>query len=143
ESLIALIRNLLNDLRQAGIYIHGDFYAFEGPTFDNLRGGFSAFESRMISRLLDTSDPNRPDFSTDTTALAVFLYAEANDQGVSNLITLVRNILSLFNREVPVARLQNQAYNLQATYGYDGATIFSFNRSFFRGFVPGGNPTNP
>lgn len=145
KALIDQIKNLLNDLRQAGVYAHGDFYILEGPNFDSLRGGFRAYEQRMISRLLDSSDPNRPNFSESTSVFAVFLYSGADATGVENLVTLVRNLLNLFNRQAPVARLQNQAYNVRATYGYDGATIFSFNKSFFRGFVPrpNENAANP
>lgn len=131
EALKNLIEALLNDLRQLGIYIHGDFYALEGPDFQALRGGYLAYEARMVARLQDTSDPNRPDISTFSTCLAVFLFVQADIRGINRIIQLIKSILGLFNRKYP-ARLFNRVSNVQATYGYDGATIFSFNKGFFR-----------
>jgi hypothetical protein len=136
EALRKIIEDLLNDLRQAGLYIHGDFYILQGPDFAELRGGFLQFERRMLNRFLDRSDPNRPNFSENTTAVAVFLYSGTDIRGVNRIIQLISSLLNLFSRRVPVPRLQNQAYNVRATYGYDGATVFSFNKSFFRGFLP-------
>lgn len=67
EIIKAIIEALLNDLRQLGIYIHGDFYALEGPDFSALRGGYTTFEGRMVGRLQDTQDPNRPNISEFST----------------------------------------------------------------------------
>lgn len=136
EAIQSLIEDLLNDLRNAGVYIHGDFYVLEGSDFAALRGGFLQYERRMLSRLNNTSDPNRPDISTNSTVIAVFLYAGADIRGVNNIVQLITSLLNLFNRRVPVPRLQNQAYNVRATYGYDGATVFSYNKGFFKGLNP-------
>ena len=136
EQIQRLIEAILNDLRQAGIYIHGDFYVLDGPDFQSLRGGFLQYERRMLNRLSNTRDPNRPDISEFSTCIAVFLYAGTDIRGINRIVQLISSILGLFNRRVPVPRLQNQVYNVQASYGYDGATIFSFNKSFFRD----GNP---
>lgn len=134
EAIRDLIEALLNDLRQLGIYIHGDFYALEGPDFQSLRGGYLAFERRMMARLQDTSDPNRPNISQFSTCIAVFLFVQTDIRGVNRIIQLIKAILALFSRKYPVQRMQNQVSNVQATYGYDGATIFSFNKGLFRGF---------
>lgn len=139
EQIQRLIEAVLNDLRQAGLYIHGDFYVLEGADFEQLRGGFLQYERRMLNRLSNTSDPNRPDISEFSTVIAVFLYAGTDIRGVNRIVQLITSLLNLFNRRVPVPRLQNQVYNVQATYGYDGATIFSYNKSFFRGFRARGN----
>ena len=48
EALRDLIEALLNDLRQLGIYIHGDFYALDGPDFQALKGGYLSYEARMV-----------------------------------------------------------------------------------------------
>jgi hypothetical protein len=53
---------------------------------------------------------------------------------VNRIVQLVKSILALFNRKYPLPRMQNHVTNVQATYGYDGATIFSFNKGFFKGF---------
>lgn len=133
EAIRDLIEALLNDLRQLGIYIHGDFYLLDGPDFAALKGGYLNYEARMVARLTDTSDPNRPDISSFSTCLAVFLYVSADIRGINRILQLIKAILALFRRKFP-GRLQNQVTNIQATYGYDGATIFSFNKGFFRAF---------
>lgn len=133
QAIRDLIEALLNDLRQLGIYIHGDFYAVNGPDFQPLKGGYLAYEARMIARLQDRWDPNRPDISQFSTCLAVFLFAQADIRGINRIVRLLKTILGLFNRKYP-ARLYNRVMNVQATYGWDGATIFSFNKGFFREF---------
>lgn len=132
EALRNLIEQILNDLRQLGIYIHGDFYSLKGPDFKELKGGYLQYEARMVARLQDTSDPNRPDISELSTCLAVFLFVQADIRGINRIIQLIKAILALFNRKYPVPRMIGKVTNVQATYGYDGATIFSFNKSFFR-----------
>lgn len=134
EALRNLIEALLNDLRQLGIYLHGDFYSLEGPDFQALKGGFNGYEGRMVARLADTSDPNRPDVSENSTCVAVFLYAGTDVRNINNIVNLIKSILGLFNRRFPVRRMMGRVSGVQATYGYDGATIFSYNQGFFRGF---------
>jgi len=133
EAIKRLIEALLNDLRQLGIYIHGDFYSLDGPDFQALKGGYRAYQQRMVARLQDRSDPNRPNISSFSTCIAVFLYVGVDLRGVNRIIQLIKSILSLFSRRFPIRSL-NQVVRVDATYGYDGATIFSFNKSFFRGF---------
>jgi hypothetical protein len=135
EAIRRLIEALLNDLRQLGIYIHGDFYALDGPDFQALKGGYLSYEARMVARLQDTSDPNRPDISELSTCLAVFLFVQADIRGINRIIQLIRAILNLFNRRSR-NRMNSAVTNVQATYGYDGATIFSFNKGFFKAFTP-------
>lgn len=132
EAIRNLVEALLNDLRQLGIYIHGDFYALEGPDFQALKGGYTTYEGRMVARLQDRQDPNRPDISEFSTCIAVFLFVQTDIRGINRIIQLIRSILKLFNRQYPLPRMQNRVVNVQASYGYDGATIFSFNKSFFR-----------
>jgi len=133
ETIKRIIEALLNDLRQLGIYIHGDFYALEGPDFKSLRGGYLAYERRMMARLQDTNDPNRPNVSEFSTCIAVFLFVGTDIRGVNRIVQLIRSILGLFRRKYPM-RMMNQVSDVSATYGYDGASIFSFNKGFFRGF---------
>jgi hypothetical protein len=133
ETIRRIIEALLNDLRQLGIYIHGDFYAMEGPDFQALKGGYLQYERRMLARLQDTNDPNRPNVSEFSTCIALFLFVGTDIRGVHRIVQLIRSILGLFRRKYPM-RLHNQVSDIQATYGYDGATIFSFNKGLFRGF---------
>lgn len=133
EAIRDLIEALLNDLRQLGIYIHGDFYALEGPDFQSLKGGYLQYERRMLARLQDRSDPKRPDISEFSTCIAVFLFVGTDIRGINRIVQLIRAILGLFRRKYPM-RLHNAVSDVTATYGYDGATIFSFNKGLFRGF---------
>lgn len=130
------ITGLLESLRQVGVYLHGDFYLLEGPEFSALRGGFAQYEARMVARLLDPQDPNRPDLNEDTTVAAVFLYVGADIRGIDRIVRLLRAIANLFDRAPATGQIQTRPTNVQATYGFDGATIFSFNPGFFRAFSP-------
>lgn len=130
------IAQFLQDIRQAGVYLHGDFYALEGPDFPALRGGFSEYESRMIARLTDRADPLRPDFSPNTAALAIFFYVQAEVRDIHRILQLLQQIAALFGRRTPRSASQVQVTSLQASYGYQGSTIFSYNRGFFKGFLP-------
>ena len=132
ETIRDLIEKILNDLRQLGIYFHGDWYALEGPDFSALKGGYITYEGRMVGRLQDTEDPNRPDISELSTCLGVFLFAQADIRGINRIVQLIKSIWGLFNRQYPLPRMQNKVVSIEATYGYDGSTIFSFSKSFFR-----------
>lgn len=130
----------LLDFRELGVYLHGDFYILEGPDFAALKGGFRQYETRMVSRLLDPRDRNRPNLSPETTAVAIFLYSGTNIKGIQRILKLIQSFASLFNRALPAIRLQNEVINIQATYGYEGTNIFAFNRGFFKSFLPRQNP---
>jgi len=136
NALKAKIAKFLQDIRQAGIYLHGDFYSLEGPDFPALRGGFDQYEARMMARLTDRSDPLRPDFSSDSAALAIFFYVSAEVRNIHRILQLLQQIAALFGRRPPTSASQVQVTNLQATYGYEGSTIFSYNKGFFKGFLP-------
>lgn len=70
--LISEVEQLLGDLREIGVFVSGDLNP-QHP-FDELLGGFQAYERRMVARLTDRADPTRPDFSSGTTVVGVFLY---------------------------------------------------------------------
>jgi len=131
EALLAQIEAFLRDLRNAGLYIHGDFYILEGPEFKDLLGGYNAYETRMITRFVDRRDPNRPDISSRSACLAVFLYVSVDLTAFHRLLRLLRGILGLFNRNVPLPPSVGQVTNLNASFGLEGASIFSFKKSFF------------
>lgn len=133
EAILALIEGLLQDLRQAGLYIHGDFYILEGPEFRDLLGGFTAYERRMVTRLVDRSDPNRPNISSQSAVVAVFFYLSADLTAFERIMRFLRGILALFNRQIPLPRSLGAVTNLQATYGLDGTSVFSFTKP---GFFP-------
>ena len=98
EAIIALIRNIINDLRQMGVYMTSDKNLFQAP-FEDLVGGYDAYERRMLARLLDSTDPNRPNFSTSSAVLALFAYVSAEDAVF--LIKLVFKIIGFFGDNSP------------------------------------------
>lgn len=122
EALIALIEQFVNDLRNAGFYLHGDWYLLkEGPEFRNLLGGYQAYERRMIQRLIDPRDPNRPVLSPSSVVIALFFYASADGDSFMRVINFIRGILTLFARggSFP-GRSLGTVTNVQASYGVEG-----------------------
>lgn len=139
EALLDLIQQILNDLRNAGLYIHGDFYIIKGPDFKELRGGFQAYEQRMITRLVDKRDPNRPNISNFSTCIAVFLYTGVDVSNIQRIMRLLQGILQLFNRKAPKFRTVGQVVNVRAQYGLDGASVLTFKQGLFQPFKVGGS----
>ncbi len=99
EAIIEEIRNIINDLRQLGVYMASDKNLFKAP-FSDLVGGYAAYERRMLARLLDATDPNRPNFSTSSAVLALFAYVSAEDAVL--LIKLIFQIIAFFGDKDPV-----------------------------------------
>lgn len=107
DVIIEFVEGLLLDIRQVGIYLHGDFVYFEGDsnldTFINkTKGGYFAYEQRMVDRLLNRNDPNRPDLSSSSTVISLFFYSSTNAQQIIDLIKFIRALMELFNRETNV-----------------------------------------
>jgi len=98
EAIIALIRNIINDLRQMGVYMTSDKNLFKAP-YQDLVGGYDAYERRMLARLLDATDPNRPNFSTSSAVLALFAYVSAEDAVI--LIKLIFKLIAFFGDNSP------------------------------------------
>lgn len=128
EQIIAEIRALIADLRQLGVYLTGDWRLVNPEDkFSNLIGGYQAYERRMLSRLLDTADPNRPDFSSSSAVLGVFLYANSGD--INELIGKIRSILKFFGqgnlmgKSAPYGTPTNPEIKFGAA-GVGGATAF-------------------
>lgn len=97
ELVIEEVRNLIADLRQLGVYITGDWELLRSEDkFSSVLGGYQAYERRMLARLLDTTDPNRPDFTTSTAVLAAFFYVSSGD--VNDLLRSVNAIVKFFGR---------------------------------------------
>jgi hypothetical protein len=143
EAILALVQQILNDLRNAGLYIHGDFYLIKGPDFKELRGGFQAYEQRMITRLVDRRDPNRPNISNFSTCIAVFLYVGVDISNMQRLIRLINGILQLFNRNPPPQRTVGQATGIRASFGLEGASILTFGKGLKQPFKNRDQPSTP
>lgn len=99
EAIIAEIRQIISDLRQAGLYIADDIEFLQTDPTDltpKLLGGFDTYERRMLSRLLNRTDPTRPDFSSATAVVALFAYISSGD--IFALIELLRRIAAFFGK---------------------------------------------
>lgn len=101
EALIALIESLANDLRKAGFYIRYDEEFFNNKNFQenltNCMGGYSNWESKCFNWLIDSSDPNRPDFSTASGVLGLFFYMSVDISEVIRLIKTMMSLIRLFS----------------------------------------------
>lgn len=93
RQIITLLKALLQDIRQIGLYIAHDI-GLAVNNSENLEGGYPAFERRMVSRLTDDRDPNRPNFSNQSAAIAMYFYG---DSEVSNYAELKRMFLKIIN----------------------------------------------
>lgn len=85
QQLIQALQNVILDFRKAGFYVNGDWYLLGDTTRDQLRGGYQGYQRRMLTRLLDRTDLERPTFTDSTTVLALFLYVGVNISFVDGL----------------------------------------------------------
>mgnify|MGYP003641105938 CR=1 FL=1 len=123
ETIIAEIRSLISDLRQLGVYLTGDWTLLRSEDkFSSVIGGYGAYERRMLSRLLDTTDPNRPDFSSSSAVLGAFLYASSGD--INELIQLINAVLKFFGRGDLVQSSYSTPTAPEIEYGFVGSVKF-------------------
>ena len=116
EAIIDEITAILTDLREIGLYITGDWALLGWPPED-LRGGFSEYERRMIARLSDRTDPTRPDFSSKVKVLGFFGYLSVDPSEFERLINFVTTIIKMFGLSffpdtsgLPVPTIQDTLY---------------------------------
>jgi hypothetical protein len=120
ETIIAEIEAFLNDLRQLGIYMTWDDDLYP---FLDLVGGFEQYQARMLGRLVNRADPTRPDFTSRSAVVGVFLYANANPTGIYTVIELIARILRLFGYHKPTRSFPTPV-GLSISYG--GADIAAY-----------------
>jgi len=97
KAVIKQIQNILSDLRQLGFYFHGDWNLLDSKNnYADVVGGYEGYENRMVTRLLDPSDSNRPDFSSSSGVLGVFLYVSEGDTGIGRIVDLIQQIIEFF-----------------------------------------------
>jgi hypothetical protein len=99
QVLIDQINELLRNIAQIGIYLTGDWNLLKDP-YEDIRGGFAAYEQRMVARLVDRGDPTRPDISSSEKVFAFFGYVSADISQIDQPIRTVRSLLKLFNADV-------------------------------------------
>lgn len=72
------LEGLAQDIHRAGGYVTGDWGLARFP-FEEIRGGYGAYESRMVGKLLDQNDPTRPAFSDSSSLTALFFFTQVVD----------------------------------------------------------------
>lgn len=129
DALILEVQGMLDDLRNIGIYTTGD-YALNTP-FDGISGGYDAYERRMISRIVDRTDPTRPTFGPSTEVFAVFLYQSFDVSRLRDATDFLSQFRKLFG--VPSSDdLYPKPFDLSVVYGQ------GVNPSLFSGLGQGG-----
>ena len=123
DAIVSEIESLLLDIRQIGVYLAGDFNV--SPPFESLLGGFSAYERRMIGRLINRADPTRPAFSPNTAVAAVFLYSSFETGDIQLTLSFLSELRKFFS-----IRGTTQSYTVPAglnvTYGSSGTGVGAF-----------------
>ena len=132
EQLIAEVEAFLRDIRQLGIYVTWDEPKWP---FDNISGGFQAYQSRMLAKLTNRNDPTRPDFSDRSGVVGIFLYASADPTAIYTVIGLIDQLLRLFGIHKPMAETFPVPVGLTVKYG-SGAMFGNLSRSLASGTTP-------
>ena len=100
KELLGLVKSLLDDLRNLGVYVYKDIPANASNVFlqERLEGGYEGFEGRLTGAMLNSSDPNNPVFlfSENTSLFALFFYYSAPASLVHKFVKTVNEIDSYF-----------------------------------------------
>lgn len=83
EALLIIVNNLINDLRQTGLYLYADLPSsnVDHEYAKNLKGGMSAWRGRMAYALLSPNVQNRPAFSNTASVISFHFVVTAGDIG--------------------------------------------------------------
>ncbi|MEL7341752.1 MAG: hypothetical protein AAGM67_14825, partial [Bacteroidota bacterium] len=126
QAVIREVDQIVSDLDQIGLYATGDWTLLQLP-YNELRGGYPAYERRMIARLTDKNDPTRPNFSEASAVGAVFLYGSTNAIGeLEKLVRLIKRFTNFFRVTPANETALPIPTRLQAKYGSAALTIFEF-----------------
>jgi hypothetical protein len=141
EALIQEIKNFIRDLKAMGLYVTGDFKLITPDNyFADIVGGFQAYEQRMLARLVDRSDVNRPDFSPSARTMGVFFYVSSGDIG--SIVRAIASLLALLGIKgkgtstMPPPALPKAEFKTNAISGEDELTV-SWTYSQVAGAVSG------
>lgn len=97
RQIITLLKGLLADLRQIGVYFTSDFALFDDH--NKLLGGYPAFERRMMARLSNEEDVNRPNFSPQSACIAMYIYGDTafSNVSLSDIIEAIQKFIGFFS----------------------------------------------
>lgn len=82
KEFVSQIEGYIIDIRKIGVYFTSDFPMIKDKPprkFENLWGGYSGFENRMIKRFIDKSDLSRPEISKTSSVIAIYSYMSSID----------------------------------------------------------------
>ena len=96
EEIIALLESFISDLRNFGWYLTWDKKQIDKNLSESLLGGYTAFENRMVEKLLDLNDPTRPNFSPESKVFAMTFFAGADASKLGSVIAYIKKLLKLF-----------------------------------------------
>ena len=122
DIIIAIIEGLVTDLRQAGLYMRGDWSIMDGPIEDlpkKLRGGYQAYENRVFEWFTDPTDPKRPDISTQSGVFALFFFAAVDYSEIEKIIKILMSLVRFFKAFDPNKAPLPTATNIRYSYVYN------------------------
>ncbi len=125
EVLVEEFRAIIQDLRDIGVFITGDWRLFKSP-YTELLGGFAEYERRMVARLTDRQDPTRPDVSSKTTVFAVFTYLSATSERLYEAMSSFDQLKEFFNISLPTENGLPVPNIESIKYGNDAADVLTF-----------------
>jgi archaellum component FlaC len=104
QSLLTLIQELFNSLKQTGLFALFDVpNPTQDPNFDRFKGGYQAFVERFKASLFDSKDPFRPQPAAGQT-LSGFVIIVADAETVFGLLRLIKILLRFFGKEISSAK---------------------------------------
>ena len=123
QKIIDELNALIQDIRQMGIYITGDWKLFDYP-FDDLRGGYNEYERRMAVRLTDRTDPTRPNLSGRTKVFGLFFYLSVDISDIQRLVAFVMRLIGFFKQDWSANTLPS-VHITDVRYGLDTVNIMN------------------
>ena len=99
KQIITLLKALIQDIRQIGFYFTSDRSLFDDS--DKLLGGYPAFERRMLGRLANEEDINRPNFTPQTACLGLYIYGDTaiSNVNISRIIAGIEKFIAFFSQK--------------------------------------------
>lgn len=120
RAILAELQKLIHDIQQLGFYFTSDYKLLVYP-FDQLRGGFTEYERRMVAKLTDRTDFTRPDLSSLTPTIGIFFYLSVDVTAIERLIRYIQMLMRFFGQafnaptSLPVPTIKDVVYGSPGT----------------------------
>lgn len=131
QTILSILDSFLEDLRNAGFYV-----TWDSPLNDlsKLYGGYPAYQSRIIKKILNRADSTRPQFNTNTKVFAINLFAGVGVGSIEkiyeNAIKPISELISIIKKDykreikspidVEVAFYRKFGFNVEIDAKYGG-----------------------